>query len=413
MSDKQRVQDLAKEVYEYANSDLMNKKRALWTNHNSLDFTRPLVSVRLIPHTEIIADQMQCSDPYYRNFEAKLLDSKYRMKIKDDNIVEPYLVVPAAYKNIKEDGGFGVPVSLSEKTQVGGAAHFTPSIVEEEDIEKICSVDYEIDSDKSQEILQKALETFGDSIPIVQGKGGDLSRVWMRDISTPIAKMRGLEQLMWDIYDRPEWLMQLLERLQGIVIKHLDQAEKAGGFSVFSGENQVMPYCKELSPPKADNTAVKMNELWCFMASQEFTAIGPDDFKRFMFDFQKPIIERYGLSAYGCCEDMTQKISIIKELKNLRRISITPFSNLQKCAEQIAGDYVTSWRPNPSTAVAMGIDEDFIRKEMSEAFEVFDSCGCKFDITLKDNETVNNDKTTLIRWVDIVNDEINKRYGYN
>ena len=76
------------------------------------------------------------------------------------------------------------------------------------------------------------------------------------------------------------------------------------------------------------------------MAAQEFTTFGPDMFEEFMFNYQKPILERYGLTAYGCCEDLTRKIGVIKKLRNLRRIAVSPFADPVKCAEQIGGDYV-------------------------------------------------------------------------
>lgn len=410
MNEKQYLRELAKEVTDYAMSDLMDRRRQLWTDHNSFRFTRPLLNINFIPEIELIRGDLRCQDPYYRAFETKLLESKYRMQLDDDYIVEPFLVVPSEFLNIPPEGPFGVAVTLSEKTSESGAAHFSPSIIEEEDLEKIHTVDHALDVAQSQEILSRAVDTFGDSMAIAQDRQGLICKVWMRDISTPLAKMRGLEQIMWDIYDRPEWLADFSGKLQTLILKHLDQVEAAGGFTMVNGQNQAMCYVDGMKPPSADPTAVPSKDLWCFMASQEFTSIGPDDFKQFMFDFQKPIIERYGMSAYGCCEDLTRKIEILKELSNLRRISITPFANLAQCAEQIGSDYIVSWRPNPSTAVARGVDEAFVRKEMQQAFATFDRYGCKFDITLKDNETVNHDPTTLVRYTQIVMDEIKRHY---
>ncbi|MFI3238094.1 MAG: hypothetical protein R3Y47_08740 [Lachnospiraceae bacterium] len=129
-----------------------------------------------------------------------------------------------------------------------------------------------------------------------------------------------------------------------------------------------------------------------------------------MFDLQKPIMERYGLVAYGCCEDLTRKIDVIKNLKNLRRIAVSPFSDLKKCAEQIGSDYVLSYRPDPSSAVSRGVDEEFVRRDICEAFDILDANKCKFDIILKDVETVAGDKHAILQWTHIVRDEINKRY---
>lgn len=181
-----------------------------------------------------------------------------------------------------------------------------------------------------------------------------------------LAQLRGLEQLMWDAYDRPEWLADLVSWMSGRILEHIDQTEAANGFRLCNHQNQAMPYCRELQPPSASDRPVSTKQLWGYMAAQEFTTFGPEMFDAFLFRFQQPILERYGLAAYGCCEDLTQKIPIIRRLKNLRRIAVSPFADPKKCAEQIGGDYVLSWRPNPSSACSYRVDEDFTRRELRQ-----------------------------------------------
>lgn len=133
-------------------------------------------------------------------------------------------------------------------------------------------------------------------------------------------------------------------------------------------------------------------------------------FNEFLLQYQIPILEKYGMNAYGCCEDLTNKISYLKKIPNLRRIAVTPFSNIKKCAEQIGKDYILSWRPSPSLMVSRGLDEDYVRGFMRENFEVFKENGNYFDITLKDVETVNHNPLTINRWVEIVREEIARFY---
>ena len=115
--------------------------------------------------------------------------------------------------------------------------------------------------------------------------------------------------------------------------------------------------------------------------------------------------------AYACCEDLTAKIPVLRRLKNLRRIAVSPFADVAKCAEQIGGDYVLSWRPNPSTACSFGVDEDFVRRDLRRVMDVFDENRWVWDITLKDLETTGGDPDAIVRWVAIVRDELEKRYG--
>lgn len=409
MNDKYIVRELAKETLEYANSTLMNERRKLWTQHNSLNFTHPPIYIRAIPFDEFFDEkELKCTSPYYRTLEKSFLLNRYRMQLADDYIIEPFLIVRADVKTSK-DGVYGLKADLSENI-LGNAAAYNPSIIDEEDIEKLHVLDYEVDEEKTQGRSDILIDAVGDILDVTIDRQGALCAMWSNDISTLLAKLRGLEQLMWDVYDRPEWLHRLISYMQSKILCHIDQTQNANAFRLINHQNQAMPYAKELQPPSSDDYPVTTNELWCFMAAQEFTSFGPDFFKEFIFNYQKPIIERYALSAYGCCEDLTLKIEILKELKNLRRIAVSPFSDVKKCAEQIGKDYIASWRPNPSSAVSRGVDEEFVRKNLQDNFAIFDSNNCAFDITLKDVETVRGDKSALIKWTQIVREEIHKHY---
>ena len=167
-----------------------------------------------------------------------------------------------------------------------------------------------------------------------------------------------------------------------------------------------MPYCRELPDPDPAVTGVPMKSLWRFLAAQEFTGFSPAMFWEFILQYQQPILEKFGLTAYGCCENLTGVIPYLRRIQNLRRIAVSPFADLRKCAEQIGRDYILSWRPNPSLMLATGLDDDFVRQYMREHFAVLKECGNFFDITLKDVETVSHHPENIRRWTQIVREEI-------
>lgn len=142
------------------------------------------------------------------------------------------------------------------------------------------------------------------------------------------------------------------------------------------------------------------------MAAQEFTGFSPEMFWEFILQYQQPILEQFGLSAYGCCENLTEVIPYLKRIRNLRRIAVSPFADPRKCAEAIGRDYILSWRPNPSLMLATGLDEDLVRKHMREHFAIFKEYGNFFDITLKDVETVRRQPENISRWTAIVREEL-------
>ncbi|OON93329.1 MAG: hypothetical protein ATN31_06455 [Candidatus Epulonipiscioides saccharophilum] len=408
LDQKKYLRELARETYNYATSDIMDSRRAAWTKHNDLNWSgKPLLYIRSIPFHEILlAKDLKCDTPVLRRLEREFLLNRYRMSLPDDYIIEPYININAAVARSK-DSLWGIPCSLSgHHVGPAGAKSFNPSILELEDVKKMYVTDYTVDELETQKKFDTMYDLLGDSIPIAVNRATPFAGPWEADICTMLTQMRGLEQLMIDFYDDPEWLHDLLAFMRDSILRQLDLTEQAGGFSSINTINQAMPYSTGLANRSKIEPVNSTKDLWIFTAAQEYTGVGPAMFKEFLFDYQKPITEKFGLASYGCCEDMTQKIDIIKTLKNLRRIAVTPFSNTQKCAEQIGSDYVVSWRPHPADAVTYGFDETRTRNTMRENFKIFRDNHCTFDITLKDAHTIGKDPAAIDKWTKVVREEI-------
>ena len=401
------LRELAQRVAEIAAKPIQDERRTLWRNHNSFERTRPPIYVRAFAFDEWFDEQkLECEDALYRQYERHFHSVLFRDAIGDDFIVEPWVTLDAVY-DPPPSLRWGVKVELGEKAAAGGAAAFEPELLSEEDIDKLTVPKHSIDERATSERHERLHSAIGDIIDIHVDRGPMLT-VWTGDISTDLAKLRGLEQIMWDAYDRPEWLHRLLAFMRDSILKVHREAEESGDLSLANHQNQAMPYAKELQDPEANTYGSRRQELWGYMASQETTTFGPDMFYEFMLQYQIPILENFGLAAYGCCEDLSQKIHLLREVKNLRRIAVTPWADVERCAEAIGQDYIVSWRPNPSSMVSTGLDEDFVRSFMREHLQVFRANGSFFDITLKDVETVNHQPDNIARWVQIVKEEIDK-----
>ena len=160
-----------------------------------------------------------------------------------------------------------------------------------------------------------------------------------------------------------------------------------------------MTYCEELSDPIPTDNSVMRKDLWHFYEGQEFTCVSPTMTDEFCIQYHKILAREYGLVAYGCCEDLTDKISILKSIPNLRCIAVTPWADIGKCAEQIEKDYVYSWRPNPSTTLCEGFDKNFVKKYLSDGLER--ARGCNIEINLKDVKTIKRNINAVKSWTDV------------
>lgn len=395
------IRELAKRYAEIAAKPIQDQRRDLWRRHNSLHRTRPLIYMRWLSawHEHPMA-KLECQDRFFQPHERFLKQMIVQDSIGDDYIIEPWITQQATTV-IPETGHWGVQFNRIPSTQPGGAWKSDPPLKQIEDIAKMVQPHHVIDEKDTALNVERLQDAVGDTIEVNVDRG-PYYRVWTADLSTDLGYLRGIEQFMWDMTDNPQWLHQLLALMSNGVLGVQNEAEQAGDYSLCNHQNQAMSYAEELPDPKPNSGPVSRDKLWVFCAAQEFALVSPAMHDEFMFQYQMPILENYGLVAYGCCEDMTNKIDMVRKLPNLRRIGVTPVADVARSAEQIQDDYVFSWRPNPAEVMCCGFDPDHIRKVIRDAMER--TRGCHVDITLKDVETIENEPERLAAWVRIVRD---------
>lgn len=404
ISDADILRPLADRYAKIAALPIQAEKRKLWTDHFSLKPTRvPILATFGMWNVwcrEVFGDaHMQCRDPFLRQHERVLRMQIFQHEmIGDDTIQEPWLPLGAARK-----GGWGnlwgVEEAMHGPGVEGGAAAFDPPLKSWDDVAKLRVTHHEVDEAETARLLEKLSAAIGGILPI------DVLRIpaysgFMADISTSVAKLRGLEQLMLDMYEAPDELHRLLAFMRDGILRNNREAEEAGHFTLTCGQNQAMPYAGELEALRPNSGPRKRKDLWGFCAAQEYTLISPRFHDEFLFQYQMPIYAHFGLVHYGCCEDLGNKIDMLRQLKNLRSIAVTPVADVKRCAERIGADYAISWRPNPTDMISYGYNETLIRRIIGEGLA---ACRGGFPhIHLKDVETVEGDVSRFGRWVRLV-----------
>ncbi len=160
-------------------------------------------------------------------------------------------------------------------------------------------------------------------------------------------------------------------------------------------------------PAKDYAGRARAKDLWCLSESQETVAVSPRMFEEFVFQYQKPILERFGLVCYGCCEPVHERWPIIKRIRNLRRVSVSPWCDRQKMAEYLEDRYVYSLKPAPSLLAAEQFDEEAVRRDVRDALAK--ARGCRLELIMKDNNTIRHEPRRVVRWVQITREEIERQ----
>lgn len=408
--DAEVVRALAEKYAEIAAKPVQEERRVLWRDLNSLKPTRPLVLATYgmwnVWCREVFGDDtLVCEDPACREYERYLRMLVFQDEVGDDFIVEPWITLRAAMRRASP-GMWGVPYAHAAP-QEGGSWKFDPPLKDWADMAKLTPPVHAVDEAKTAHDAERFRDIVGDLVEVDIDRR-PLCQNFQGDISYDVAQMRGLEQLMVDMYESPEDLHELLAFLRDGILANQAQAEAAGDYSLTSQQNQAMTYAGELEAPRANSGPRKRKDLWGFLAAQEFTLISPEMHEEFLLRYQAPIAANFGLVHYGCCENLTRKIDMLRKIPNLRSIAVTPTADVARCAEQIGTDYVISWRPNPTDMVCCGFDENRIRRIIREGLECMR--GYHVNIHLKDVETVEGETDRLSRWVRIVREVIEECY---
>lgn len=405
LSDKIVFRDLAKKYMEICNNPVQDKRRVLWKKHNSLKKTIPLIYVRAFAWQEMPQSMCVIEDPFLQQFEDFFRYQLFWDMIGDDSIFEPWVTLKATTKC----SGWGVPVIRHYSGELRGSFKINYPIKEPSDLQKLRVPWHEIDEEKTKADFLILQDVIGDIITINIDRGPTYRR-WGGDISTILGHLRGIEHFMVDMIDNSEWLKSLVKFISDGVLKVHEEAEAAGDWGLCAHENQSMPYAEELPDPAANINGIKRKQLWAYMASQEFTGVSPAMHEGFLLRYQLPILEKFGLVSYGCCEDLTNKIEMLRKIPNLRRIGVSPFADVGKCAERIGQDYVLSYRPSPADMVGYGFDVERIRTILKKDLELCRNSNV--DITLKDVETVQGDTERVRKWVSITREVIEEVFDY-
>ncbi len=403
-NDKTILRDLAKKYAEVASQPVQEEHRTLWRRHNSLKETRPLIYVRAFAWNEMPQAECLCKDPLARHYEDFFRSTLFRSTLDDDSIFEPWVTIQAT----QVCNGWGLSGNRHFADEPGGSFKVDYPIKGLSDIERLQIPRHEIDEMKTSENLARLTDLIGDIITVNVDRG-PAYRMWTGDISTDLGYLRGIEHFMMDMLDNPEWLHRLVKFMSDGILKTHEEAEASGDWGLSAHQNQAMPYAGELEDPAPNVNGVKRSQLWGYMAAQELTAVSPAMHDEFMLQYQLPILKHFGLVAYGCCEDLTRKIDMLRQIPNLRRIAVSPFANVARCAEQIGQDYVLSYRPSPADMVSYGFDQKRIRSILNRDLTICRDC--HVDITLKDVETVENDPERVRNWVALTREVIDEVFG--
>lgn len=229
-------------------------------------------------------------------------------------------------------------------------------------------------------------------------------------MSRDFINLRGLDKMMMDLILEPEGVHKLMAFLRDGYLKRLDYLQNNGLLSLNTEGTYVgsggFGFTDQLPKPSDNLTKVLTKNMWGFCESQETVGVSPQMFNAFILPYQLPIMARFGLNCYGCCEPIEVRWDYVKTIPNLRRVSTSAWANVANMKECLGSDYIMSIKPNPTPLSIAHIDEQTARKEVRDALD--NSKGCVVELIMKDNHTLGGNPSNITKWVEIVRQEIDR-----
>lgn len=404
--DRTLLRDLAKQVAEIAAHPIMAERKRRWIEHNSLRCTYPMMLifpegswVELLPKSA-----MRCHDEQAREIEWSLAARLYAYRhFQDDAVVEAEWVTLAAVS----DTGWGYERLRRHSAVERGSYAIEPFLADRKDVKKLCFPDVIYDQAATASQVDQMQDLLGDILTVRPKGKAHISY----HLSAQYLDLRGLELMFSDMVEARDFVHEVMAFLVSGHQRILQQWIDLNLLSLnndntyhSSGGNG---YTDQLPAPGFDGQRIRPCDMWASAESQEMAPVSPRMHREFLMQYEQRLLEPFGLTGYGCCEDLSRKLEDVVALPHIRRISCSPFAGVDRCAARLRGDYIFSWKPHPSHLVGR-FDPDGIRAYIRHTLEAAQAHGCVLEMILKDTHTCEHHPERFDVWTRIAREEIQR-----
>ncbi len=397
------LRSLARRIAEIAADDAQARIRQLWLDHNSLLSTRPLVFCdperawyEIIPPKRLL-----CGGSLARIWEFKLRKELFwAERIRDDRVIEKVFRVHQVYA--ESDRGLAATI-VGDRDR--GAIRWDAPLHDYAALPRLKARKLLPDPGKTSVLLTCAQEVFQGILEVrLEGAWW-----WSLGMTNDLILLRGFEQALYDLHDYPKGFHALMAFLRDENLEMLDFLERQGLLSLNNGGDFIgtggYGWSRELPGPGFDGTHVRARDMWGFCESQETVGVSPEQFAEFVFAYQLPILERFGLNIYGCCEPLDSRWEIVRRIPRLRKVTVSPWSDVHFMAERLGNRYILCKKVNPARVSVPHVDEEALRAELRETFQAAARNDCRTQVLLRDLVSLGGNPENAVRWTAIAREE--------
>lgn len=404
MDDVKVLRNLAFRYLEIANSSRNTENIKLHKAVIDLKQIRPVVLINELPWHEMNIDDeltLKCTDPYLQTVEWYFRTNIYKHKhMPADMIVSPFVPV---HKIIHSTGnGISVDeqVMATDKENHIISHKYNDVLSTEDDLAKIHAPIVTYDEEETLERFNLIGDILDVIIPVkLIGVNVYGFAPW-----DDISRYRGVSNLLIDLVERPEFMHKIIRKFTNISLSYLNQLE---ALNLLDNNTAFDLHCTpihtdDLPKKEINDKNTTRKNIWGRGMAQIFGSVSKKMHDEFDISYMIETIGQCGLAYYGCCEPLDKKIDIVERIPNLRKISITPWADVNIAAEAIGKKYVLSSKPNPASVAVPIIDKDNLHREIEGILNACRKNQCSCDIVLKDISTCHGRPENIFEWEQVV-----------
>ena len=370
--DKNRLRNLAVKYAEYACGEAMAQRREKWRLHNDLrQKTFPFHIEDNGSYFKDLTPPLECESDDCRELEGRLLHAlvAYEM-IDDDRVIPDRFVVD--WRTSLTSNCDELEITRADNGRGSSLGYRTSRPIKDIDADwaKLKHRVITLDRDETERQAQLAQEAFEGLLPVEIGRPSSL---YSNGITNTAVHLMGMQELYLQMAMNPDAVHRLFAFLAEDNLA-LGQWEEDQSLLTLNNDGNH-GYCSG-SSLFSDETAfaagdrVMSTDRYGYLESQESVGISAEMFDEFLMPHFTRMADRFKLLKFGCCEPVHHLMAILQRLHGLRKVSVTPWCDLNILAETCREDVIWCRKPVPLKLCGRTFDPDDLRSHLQETLDI-------------------------------------------
>ncbi|MBI3923786.1 MAG: hypothetical protein HY318_20360 [Armatimonadetes bacterium] len=373
--DRERLRAVAAEYAEIVNSDKMTARREIWRRSNRLEErTVPFQIEDNGSFFEDVTPPLQCEGEAERGMELEMLRAITNHKlIDDDRVFPPYFCVGWHVSRPSLCPDLEIKHAPDATGRHLGYDTNTPLADLANSFHRLHRGEFGVDREGTLRHAEIAEVAFGDLLPVkitgphTLGAGTSLAYkavMWM-----------GMDNFYVAMMEQPENVHRFFNFITTEAVEFLDWLEQEGLITPNNGEFCVgsgsCGYTDELPRRKIDEGGSFLpGDCWGFHEAQESVGLSAEQYAEFIHPYQRRTSDRYGLIYYGCCEPVHAQWPVLRNMKNLRKVTVSPWCDQKSIAASVGKNVVLSRKPHPMKLCGATFDPGDFEAHIRETLDI-------------------------------------------